>query len=90
MSGAVVAVARVSGSTDGKRDERLYALGQAIVARRRELGMSQEALADASGVNRSHMDEVERGKRNITTLNVLRLASALGTTASALFAAACL
>ena len=50
--------------------------------------MSQEALADASGVNRSHMGEVERGKRNITTLNVLRLATALDTTASALFAAA--
>lgn len=81
-------MARVSGSNEGKRDERLYALGQAIVARRRELGMSQEALADASGVNRSHMGEVERGKRNITTLNVLRLATALDTTASALFAAA--
>jgi len=47
--------------------------------------MSQEALADASGVNRSHMGEVERGKRNITTLNVLRLANALDTTAAALF-----
>jgi len=78
-------VTRVSGQAGGERDERLYALGQAIVARRRELGMSQEALADASGVNRSHMGEVERGKRNITTLNVLRLANALDTTAAALF-----
>jgi len=78
-------VARVSGNTDGKRDERLYALGQAVAARRRELGLSQEALADASGVNRSHMGEVERGKRNVTTLNVLRLAEALNTTAAELF-----
>jgi transcriptional regulator with XRE-family HTH domain len=75
----------VSGNTDGKRDERLYALGQAVAARRRELGLSQEALADASGVNRSHMGEVERGKRNVTTLNVLRLAEALNTTAAELF-----
>jgi transcriptional regulator with XRE-family HTH domain len=78
-------VARVSGNAGGERDERLLALGQAIVARRRELGMSQEALADASGVNRSHMGEVERGKRNVTTLNVLRLAEALNTTAAELF-----
>ncbi|WP_184715274.1 helix-turn-helix transcriptional regulator [Caulobacter sp.] len=78
-------MARVSGNTDGKRDERLYALGQAVAARRRELGLSQEALADASGVNRSHMGEVERGKRNVTTLNVLRLAEALNTTAAELF-----
>ena len=77
-------MARVSGNTDGKRDERLYALGQAVAARR-ELGLSQEALADASGVNRSHMGEVERGKRNVTTLNVLRLAEALNTTAAELF-----
>lgn len=81
-------MARVSGKAGGERDERLYALGQAIVARRRELKMSQEALADASGLNRSHMGEVERGKRNITTLNVLRLASALDTTAARLLAAA--
>jgi transcriptional regulator with XRE-family HTH domain len=78
-------VARVSGKFSGERDECLFALGQAIVARRRELGLTQEALADASGVNRSHMGEVERGKRNITTLNVLRLARALDTTAWGLF-----
>ncbi|TXI85906.1 MAG: XRE family transcriptional regulator [Cupriavidus sp.] len=81
-------MARVSGNADGKADERLYALGQAVVAMRRELGMSQEALADASGMNRSHMGEVERGRRNVTTLNVLRLADALQTTAAELFSKA--
>lgn len=50
--------------------------------------MSQEALADASGVNRSHMGEVERGKRNVSALNILRIANAMDTTAASLFDAA--
>lgn len=39
--------------------------------------MSQEALADAAGIDRSHMGKIERGERNVTLLNVLRIAAAL-------------
>lgn len=39
--------------------------------------MSQEALADAAGLDRSHMGKIERGERNVTLLNVIRLATAL-------------
>lgn len=63
-------------------------LGVAIRARRHQLGMSQEALADAAGVNRTHMGEVERGKRNVSFMSVLKIATAMDTTASALIAAA--
>lgn len=80
------AVARVSGKADS--DQRLLKLGDAIRARRRVIGMSQEALADASGLDRSHMGEVERGKRNVSLLNVIRIASALGVSASEILAAA--
>ncbi|MBN0321881.1 helix-turn-helix transcriptional regulator, partial [Pseudomonas aeruginosa] len=37
-----------------------------------------EALADAAGVDRSHMGKIERGERNVTFLNIARIASALG------------
>ena len=41
--------------------------------------MSQEALADAAGIDRSHMGKIERGERNVTLLNIGRVADALGT-----------
>lgn len=48
--------------------------------------MSQEALADAAGINRTHMGEVERGKRNISFMGVVKLARAMGKTASEIMA----
>ena len=79
-------VARVSGKADV--DKRLERLGDAIRACRRALGMSQEALADACGLDRSHMGEVERGKRNVSVLNLVRIASALDMKAADIFAKA--
>jgi len=52
-------------------------LGDAVRAVRLEQKMSQEALADAADINRTHMGEVERGKRNVSFLSLLRVASAL-------------
>lgn len=46
-------------------------------ARRLALELSQEALADLAGVDRSHMGKIERGERNVTFLNILRIAQAL-------------
>lgn len=39
--------------------------------------MSQEALADAAGIDRSHMGKIERGERNVTMLNLVKIAAAL-------------
>jgi transcriptional regulator with XRE-family HTH domain len=66
----------------------LAQLGQAIRARRIELGLSQEALANQAGVDRSHMGKIERGERNVTLLNVERVANVLETLPSALLARA--
>lgn len=67
---------RVSGQED--KHELLASLGAAVRARRKILSMSQEALADRSGIDRSHMGRIERGERNVTLLNVGRIAEALG------------
>ena len=50
--------------------------------------MSQETLADAAGIDRSHMGKIERGERNVTLLNVSRIAKAIGCKPSELLASA--
>lgn len=66
---------RVSASLDKDRD--LIRLGAAVRARRLAIDVSQEALADEAGIDRSHMGKIERGERNVTFLNILRIAKAL-------------
>lgn len=39
--------------------------------------MSQEALADFAEIDRSHMGKIERGERNVTFMNIVRIARAM-------------
>lgn len=68
-------MARVSKKTD--KDDLLIQLGAEIRLRRTRIGLSQEVLADESGIERSHMGKIERGERNVTFLNIVRIAHAL-------------
>jgi transcriptional regulator with XRE-family HTH domain len=54
------------------------AFGKAVRKFRNAAGISQEALADLAGIHRTYVGDVERGERNISLLNMVRLASALG------------
>jgi transcriptional regulator with XRE-family HTH domain len=77
-------VARVSAKTD--EDGQLVRLGQAIRARREIGKITQEALADAAGIERAHVGKIERGTRNVTALNLFRIAKALSCRASDILA----
>lgn len=52
--------------------------GQQLRAVRESKKISQEDLASDSGVGRSYLSGVERGKRNVALFNICRLAKALG------------
>lgn len=79
-------MARVVDTPEERRT--LARLGDAIRRQRNTLGLSQEALADAARISRTHMGEVERGKRNISFTAVVRIANAIEMTPSALVSAA--
>jgi len=45
---------------------------------RKQIGLSQEALASLAGIHRTYLSSVERGERNPSIVNVFRIAEALG------------
>jgi DNA-binding XRE family transcriptional regulator len=53
-------------------------LAQLVRARRRELGLTQEALAGVTGLDRALLSLLERGERRMSLETALRLAQALG------------
>ena len=59
--------------------------GTRLRALRRARGLSQEGLAHEAGMDRSYVGGVERGTRNVSLVNLARLARALGVTLSQLF-----
>lgn len=59
-------------------DPLQIAFGAAVRELRQRQGLSQEALARLADFERTYVTEVERGRRNVTLLNVGRLAGALG------------
>ena len=61
------------------------AFGRAVRRRREALGIPQEELADRAGLHRTYIGDVERGKRNIALVNIVKLAKALGVRPGALF-----
>lgn len=64
------------------------AFGGAVRAIRKEQGTSQEALALRCGLDRSYFGAVERGERNVSLTNILKIADALQTHVADLFARA--
>lgn len=58
-------------------DVYLKALGSTIRKLRKELDLSQEELAHRSSIDRSHMGKIERGERNVSVVNIIRISRAL-------------
>lgn len=62
----------------------LHVFGLRIIELRKKKGWSQEKLALESGLARSYVGGIERGKRNLALLNIYKLAETLGVKPSTL------
>ena len=68
------------------QDQRLVDFGQRVRALRKAKGLSQEAFAEISGIDRSYMGHIERGEKNVTLIKVFQISDALGVHAADLLA----
>ncbi len=68
--------------------EMQVTLGQVVRAKRSQLGYSQEAFADRVGLHRTYIGSFERGERNLSLQNLVRIANALDLPLSSLLAEA--
>ena len=60
--------------------------GFAMKSRREALGLTQEELAYRAKIHRTYLSDVERGTRNLSLINLERLAIALDIGLPSLFA----
>ncbi len=52
-------------------------IGKNIRAYREKQGLSQETFADVAGLHRTYITQIEQGKRNISIVNIFKIAKAL-------------
>ena len=71
-----------------KKSPANQTLGEAIRSAREYRGYTQEGFARTAGMDRSYYGAVERGERNVSLTNIIRIASALKTPPAKLFAQA--
>lgn len=63
----------------------LIKFGKKLREERTKQGLSQEELAARSGLHRTYIGMIERAEKNITLINISRLAQALNLEVVALF-----
>jgi transcriptional regulator with XRE-family HTH domain len=61
------------------------AFGQRVRMMRKQRGYSQEGLAERADLHFTYVSSVERGERNISLINIVKLARALKVSSSSLF-----
>jgi transcriptional regulator with XRE-family HTH domain len=66
----------------GLHDERYRRLIERLVARRKELGLTQQAVADRVGMHQQNVSRFETGERRLDAVELVDVAAALGLSAA--------
>lgn len=66
------------------RSRVLANLGGRVREERTKRGLSQEVLAALAGLNRNYINQLEAGRRNVSIVNLVKIAEALGADLSVL------
>ncbi len=61
--------------------------GFAVKDRREALGLTQEEFSERAGIHRTYLSDIERGTRNVSLVNIERVAKGLSLSISELFQA---
>jgi len=67
------------------KNRKLVLLGQQIRRLREEKNLSQEEFATLANIDRAYYGGIERGERNVATLNLIKIADALKVEVGELF-----
>ncbi|MBS6268450.1 helix-turn-helix domain-containing protein [Coprobacter fastidiosus] len=59
------------------KHEILVSFGRKVQMRRKELKLSQEQLAEEAGLHRTYIGMIERAEKNVTLVNIEKIAKAL-------------
>ena len=68
---------------DDKKLQRAF--GLAVRRARERLDVSQDTLAELADLHRTYIGSVERGERNVSLINIAKLADSLGVSVGKLF-----
>lgn len=63
----------------------LKTFGARVRELRKESNISQEKLAELASLHRTYIGAVERGERNLSLFNIVKIAKALGISVTELF-----
>jgi len=66
-------------------DDIRVRFGRALRKRRHVLRVSQEEFADICGLDRTYVGGIERGERNVSLMNLAKIAKALKVSLAELF-----
>jgi transcriptional regulator with XRE-family HTH domain len=67
------------------KNPKLALLGQQIRRLRDEKGLSQEEFAGLADIDRAYYSGIERGERNVSAVNLIKIADSLGVEVGKLF-----
>ena len=65
-----------------RKNQSLVGFGKKVRSARKEKKFSQEELASRADLHRTYIGMIERGEKNITLINILRISHALNVSAS--------